>query len=58
MVAKQIKTNEAIRVILTYKENGRASGGGFVARLGTCLAAGCQQSLIPKQHWREKKQMK
>lgn len=43
-MAKQIKTNEAIRVILTYKENGRASGGGFIARLSTCCATCCRQS--------------
>lgn len=35
-MAKQIRANEAIRVILTQEEDGRASGGGFIARPGTC----------------------
>ncbi|KAJ7397138.1 hypothetical protein BTVI_138239 [Pitangus sulphuratus] len=54
LMAKQIKTNEAIRVTLTYKEYGRASGGGFVARLGTCSR---QIGLTSKQPWREREQM-
>lgn len=35
-MAKQIRTNEAVRVVLTEEEGRRASGGGFSARPGTC----------------------